>query len=163
MINEVNLTEYYSKIASKMDEMIPVEWEKIVLFGEECGDVTGAVFYFYTNERSEPYRSGEIPEDFSVSEDIFDMLETELFNIVKELWYEFKNAGEETWETITFILEKDWNFEIKFGYEGQFDDDMGPMQREIIWAYNELGRIPKGDFGKKLLKEYLERNNLGSI
>lgn len=164
MINEENLTEHYSKIANKMDEMIPVDWEKIALFAEQTGDSGSEVFYFYTNERSEPYRSLEIPEDFSVDEEIFTILRRELFYLIRDLWYEFKNAGEETWETLTFTLNKDWSFDVKFGYKGQFDDDdMGPMQMKIILAYNELGLIPKGDFSKKLLQEYLDRNNLGSI
>ena len=30
------------------------------------------------------------------------------------------------------------------------------MERKIIWAYEELGIMPEGEFGKSILKEYLE-------
>ena len=51
-------------------------------------------------------------------------------------------------------MEEDWKFKVKFGYE--FDEQVGDLEREIIWAYNEVGVKPKDDYGKKLLKDYLE-------
>lgn len=54
MFNEDVLTQYYQEIADKLSEMIPSdEWEKIVMYAEEVGDVSGAAFYFYTDNETE--------------------------------------------------------------------------------------------------------------
>lgn len=35
-------------------------------------------------------------------------------------------------------------------------NDRGPMEREVIWAYNTFGNIPKeGTYMKKVLDAYL--------
>lgn len=127
------------------------------MYGEELGDVRSVSFYFYTKEMNEINYSGNIPEDFSVSRDIFKSLLRELRGSIRELWNEFKNSGEETWYTITFILEDDWSFKVKLGY--MLDKAMGNFEREIIWAYNEIGVIPKGEFAKNILQQYLNKYN----
>lgn len=157
MINESNLTPYYGEIANKLNEIISVEWKKIVMYGKESGDVSSVSFYFYTKEGNEVHYSGNIPEDFSVSRNIFKRLLRELRGIIRDLWHEFKNADEATWYTITFILESDWKFKVKFGYE--LDKEIGDFEREIIWAYNELGLIHKGEFAKEILEKYISKNS----
>ncbi|WP_297430164.1 immunity protein YezG family protein [Clostridium sp.] len=153
MINENNLTRYYSEIAEKLDEIIPVDWDKIVMYAEEIGDVGSVSFYYYTDNVKVHY-SGDIPYEYNVSEDIFDSLIDELMNTNKCLWDEFKNAGESTWSSLTFYLDSGWRFKVKFGYER--NTEIGHLEREIRWAYDELGIIPENDYEKKLLEEYLK-------
>lgn len=157
MINESNLSKYYSMIANQLNEIIPVEWTKIIMHGEKIGSLSGTSFYFYAKEDNKVYYSGSIPEDFSVSRDVFKKLLRELRSIIRDLWKEFKDAGEECWYTITFTLEEDWKFKVKFGYE--LDEEIGDFEREIIWAYNEVGVMPKADYGKNVLMQYLEKQN----
>lgn len=59
MIQENNLVKYYSELAGKLDEIIPCEWERIVLYAEETGDVSAASFYFFTSD-SQYYYSENI-------------------------------------------------------------------------------------------------------
>ncbi len=89
MLIENNLTKYYSGIAEKLDEIIPMKWEKIVMYAEELGGVSSASFYFYTNSGEGIHYSGDIPEEFSVSINIFIKLLGELCLCVKVLWDEF--------------------------------------------------------------------------
>lgn len=153
MINENNLTKYYNEIAQKLDEMIPGEWTRIVMYAEELGDVRSACFYFYTKDKNIHY-SGDIPKEYNVSEDTFDTILEQLWAINKNLWLQFKNAGEDTWCTITFYLDSNWKFKTKFEYE--MDIEIGDYERKIRWAYNELGVIPKSEYAKELLEEYLK-------
>ena len=90
MINENNLTKYYSQIAKKLDEIIPSEWDKIVMYAEEIGDVSSVSFYYYTNNYTKLHHSGNIPNEYSVDEEIFDSLTDELININKGLWSKVK-------------------------------------------------------------------------
>lgn len=154
MINENNLTKYYSRIDEKLDEIIPVKWDKISMYAEEAGNVSSVSFYYYTNNCMKLHYSGDIPEECSVDEEIFDSLTDELAAINKELWLEFKNAGESTWCSLTFNLDCNWKFKAKFAYEK--NNEIGRLEREIRWAYDELGIIPKDEYERELLEEYLE-------
>lgn len=153
MINENDLTRYYSEIAERLDEIIPVDWDKIVMYAEEIGDVSSVSFYYYINNNTKVHYSGDIPDEYNVSEDIFDSLIDELMKTNKCLWNEFKNAEESTWSSLTFYLDSNWKFKAKFGYER--NAEIGHLEREIRWAYDELGIIPENEYEKKLLEEYL--------
>lgn len=154
MIDEKKLTIYYSKIAEKLDEIIPVKWDKISMYAEEIGDVSSVSFYYYTDNCTKWHYSEDIPEECSVSEKIFDSLLDELISINKKLWLEFKNAGQPTWCSLIFNLDCNWKFQAKFGYER--NNEIGPLERLIRWAYDELGIIPKYEYEKELLEEYLK-------
>jgi conserved hypothetical protein len=154
MINENNLNKYYSEIAEKLGEIIPIEWNRIVMYAEEFGTANSTSFYFYTEDGNKINYSGDIPNEFSVSRDTFKPLLRELREIVRNLWKEFKNVGEATRNSLTFYLESDGKFKIKFNYE--INDKIGLLEREIRWAYDELGIVPEDEYGKKLLDEYLK-------
>lgn len=153
MIDERNLTKYYSDIANQLDDMIPVEWNKIIMYAEENGMSTIANFYFYTKQDNKIHYSSNIPEDFSVSRDIYKQLLRELWSSIEGLWNEFKKADEKTWYTLTFTLESDWRFNAEFGYE--LDEEIGDFERRILWAYNEIGLIPKDEYAKSVLERLL--------
>lgn len=40
----------------------------------------------------------------------------------------------------------------------ELNDKISDLERIIIWAYNELDIIPDGEYGRKLLKEYILMN-----
>jgi len=123
------------------------------MYGEELGDVSSVSFYFYMNKGKEIHYSGNIPEDYSVNGNIFKKLLGKLRESIRALWNEFKSADEAIWYTITFTWENNWKFKVEFGYE--LDKEIGSFEREIIWAYNESGLIPKGEFAKDILNDLL--------
>ena len=134
-------------------KIIPVEWDRIVMYAEEVGEVSTICFYYYTDNFTKVHHWGDIPEEYNVDENIFNSLIDKLWITNKNLWMEFKNAGETPWCTLTFYLEKDWRFKVKYGYE--LDREISSLERRIRWAYDELGIIPKEEFEKDLLDEYL--------
>lgn len=154
MIKESKLSKYYSEIAEKLNEIIPVKWDKISMYAEEVGDVSSVSFYYYTDNGMKVHYSGDIPDECNVDEDIYDSLTDELIAINKELWLEFKNAEESTWCSFTFNLDCNWKFQIKFAYER--DNEVGRLEREIRWAYDELGIVPEDEYERELLEEYLK-------
>lgn len=157
MINENNLSKYYSEIANKLNEMIPVEWKKIAMYAEELGDVSSASFYFYTENKNGDliaHNSGNLQEEYNIDEGEYDYLLNELFQINKRLWLEFKKSGEKTWDILIFKLSSDGKFKIKFEYDVNRDVDY--FERKIIWAYEDLGIVPQGRFGMSILEDYLK-------
>ena len=152
MVNESKLVELYGEIANQMDSMVPCEWKRIVLYAEETGNVSTAGFYFYTNDE-QVYWSAGITERYDVEEYEYMMQFMQLVELVKELWMEFKNADEEVWSVFTFDIDSEWKF--KANYEYELNDEISDLERRIRWAYNELDIIPNGEYGRKLLREYL--------
>ncbi|MDQ7864190.1 DUF600 family protein [Peribacillus frigoritolerans] len=66
-MNESKLNEYYQKIAQTVNEMIPEEWSKVILYGE-VNEGTGTVFFFYqSNINDKLIYSHDIPELHSIS------------------------------------------------------------------------------------------------
>ena len=153
MVDEEILMHYYEEIANKLDEMSPVEWTKIAMLAEDLGTSCAAGVYFFTKD-NKVYYNHNIPEDFNVDEEVYRKILDELLEINGRLREEFINFGIQPWKLLSFILNEDWSFKLNYEYE--IDEDIDYMERKIIWAYEELGIIPEGEFGKSILKEYLE-------
>ncbi len=152
-MDESRLTGYYSEIANKLDNMVPCEWNRIILYAEELGDVSNIGFYFYTNDEQVHWSEG-ITEEYEVDEYEYMMQLVQLVELVKELWMEFKNADEEVWSVFTFDIDSERKF--KANYEYELNDEISDLERITIWSYNELDIIPDGEYGRKQLKKYLE-------
>ena len=153
MVDEEILMHYYEEIANKLDEMSPVEWTKIAMLAEDLGTSCAAGVYFFT-KNNKVYYNHNIPEDFNVDEEVYRKILDELLEINGRLREEFINFGIQPWKLLSFILNEDWSFKLNYEYE--IDEDIDYMERKIIWAYEELGIMPEGEFGKSILKEYLE-------
>ena len=153
MVDEEILMHYYEEIANKLDEMSPVEWTKIAMLAEDLGTSCAAGVYFFTKD-NKIYYNHNIPEDFNVSEEIYNEILHELWNINRSLREEFVKAGVDPWESMTFILNTDWSFNIDYSYETNIE--IGKFERRVIWAYEELGIYPEDEFEKGILEEYLE-------
>ncbi|WBW97142.1 immunity protein YezG family protein [Oceanirhabdus sp. W0125-5] len=153
MINEKKLTKYYNQIAEKLEQIIPIEWDKVVMYSEETGNTSSVSFYFYSEDCTEVCHSGNIPDKYNVNEDFFDSSIDELIDINKKLWSEFLISGQSTWCSLTFYLDSNWKFKVKYGYER--NSEISRLEREIRWAYDELGIIPDDEYEKELLLEYL--------
>lgn len=153
MIQESRLTEHYSRIANKVNDIIPCEWEKVVIHAEELGDWSFVTFYFYTNDGN-VHHWGDISDEYDVNIRTVSRLVDELVQINKDLWLEFKNSEEEEWYSYTFYLDSDWKFSIKYGYEKH--EELSGMEIGIRWAFDELAIVPRGKAGKRVLKKYLE-------
>ena len=153
MIDEKVLEEYYGEIANKLDEMIPVEWTKIAMLAIDSGISRSAFFYFYTTDGMAHYGSA-IPDEYNVDQTIYNNFVSELIDINSNFREEFVKANIDPWESMTFILNEDWSFKVDFEYD--INKEIGNFEREVIWAYEELGIIPEEEFSKSILEEYLE-------
>lgn len=49
---------------------------------------------------------------------------------------------------------------MRFGYE--LDLEIGDFERQIRWQYDELGIVSEGEYGQKVLEDYLKEKNSDS-
>ncbi|XLG13299.1 putative antitoxin YezG [Bacillus velezensis] len=87
--------ELYQQIAEGINEIIPSEWEKVILYAEILDDSSEVFFYFNPPQSEDYIYSHNIPEHFHVSEDIYDELLLQLHDSFEELRDEFKENMDE--------------------------------------------------------------------
>ena len=125
--------ELYQKIAEHLNEMIPSQWEKIVLYAEILDDSADIYFYFTTPTNGDYLYSHYIPEQFNVSEEIYDQLLIEL----QEL---FEDTGK---------------FSIDYNDDDVLSSQLDDLQRRDVWKYQNLGILPADEEDRKFIEEYL--------
>lgn len=155
---ENELGELYSELAQKIISMIPVNWDRIYYLGEVEKEQLSwsSVFYFEETDSKIFVKSHNIPEKYSVSQQIYDELLVELNSLLLKIYKCFEENDQPVWDQLDFSLTSDGKFNVNFLYDKISENDGGQAKREIIWAYNSFGFKPKeGTFTRKLLDSYL--------
>ncbi|MEC1441949.1 immunity protein YezG family protein [Bacillus subtilis] len=147
--------ELYQKIAEHLNEMIPSQWEMIVLYAEILDDSADIYFYFTTpNNNSDYLFSHYIPEHFDVSEEIYDQPLIELQELFEELKEEFKLGNQDIWTNLTLKLENTGKFSIDYNYDDVLSSELDDLQRRDVWKYQNLGILPKDEDDKEFVINY---------
>ncbi|WP_157455347.1 immunity protein YezG family protein [Carnobacterium maltaromaticum] len=157
---ENELDELYALLASKMVDMIPVNWNQIYYLGEvgKERESWSSVFYFEDSNTLEMKKSHNIPSEYNVSENVYEKLLSELNSTLLDIYTCFDKYQQPLWEQLNLSLNSEGALNIDFKYDVVSEDDGGQLLREIVWAYKVFGWMPKaGTFTRKLLDAYLEK------
>lgn len=155
---ESKLAQLYQELGEKIVSMIPCEWQEIYYLGEveKAKTSWSSVFYFKESNDNEYIKSHNIPDIYDVSEDIYDELIEEASEILLQIYDCFIENSQKAWDQILVHINSTGEISIEYAYDVISGNDRGPMEREVIWAYNTFGRIPKeGTYMKKVLDAYL--------
>lgn len=156
METQKKVGELYQKIAEHLNEMIPSQWKKIILYAEILDDSADIYFYFTTPNNSDYLFSHYIPEHFDVSEEIYDQLLIELQELFEELKEEFKLGNQDIWTNLTLKLENTGKFSIDYNYDDVLSSELDDLQRRDVWKYQNLGILPKDEDDKEFVINYLD-------
>jgi len=151
------MEEVYEKIANRVNEMIPEEWEKVALYAEVSEYASSVYFYYYPTVKDTPIYSLDIVDIFEIDEDEFDKMNMELFEYFEELREEFKRNEQEPWTNLTLMLESDGKFNIEYDYTDLSEAD--DYEQQIIWEYLHLGMQPSPDRKRdvQIIQDYLKK------
>ena len=130
------MEQIYQQIANILVNIVPEEWEKILLYAEFREGYKKVFFYYYTQSRKKPVYGLDIAEIFNISEDDFDELETELYYCFTRLWEEFREQEQEQWTNLTFMLEHTGKMKINYGYEDI--SELSPVDKQDKWEAEYL-------------------------
>lgn len=151
------MEKVYSKIANELNAMIPTSWIQLYLHAEIESDSVESYFYFQ-NEKDERYIYGlDIPGKYNVSREVCIEQLLLINDYVEELYNEFRINKQSLWSNMTFFLNSQGKFDIKYDYsnlsESRFDD----YERQVIWKYNTLHEVPNENnlYDKKIIEAYL--------
>lgn len=150
------IADLYQNIAVTVNEIIPEEWSKVLIYAEVQEDVSKVGFYYYPEREGNPVFVLEIPELFEVDEDHIDQLRHELSGCFEELWKEYAQENQDIWTSLTFILDATGQFKIDFEYEDLSEVD--DFERQIIWRYKYLGLEPplEKKRARQIFESYIE-------
>lgn len=151
--------EIYQQIADGINEIIPSEWERVILYAEILDDSSEVFFYFNTPQNEDFIYSHNIPEHYHVSEEIYEELLFELHDLFEELRDEFKENNQDVWTNLTLNLEISGEFSIDYNYEDVIQSPYTLSQRQTIWTYKNAGNYPKSKSLKSFLEQYLNSQN----
>lgn len=118
----------YQSIANIVIDMIPEEWEKILLYAEIREGYKKCFFYFYSPNSSKYIYSLDIPDLFSMDDEEYDRLEDELYDAFLQLQQEFKSQGQEEWTNLTYTLNHKGKMNIKYNYENV--SEISPVEKQ---------------------------------
>lgn len=150
--------EIYQKIASKLNEMIPIEWEELYLYGEVIENHSTSSYFYYLPGGGDKFEQGLcIDEDYNVDKDIFKNQRREVFSYCEELFKEFKDNNPEPWSNFTMYLSRTGKLKIDFEYDDVLK--INSFDRRIIWLYRYLGMYPSHPDDIKLVEEYIKNNS----
>lgn len=132
-----NLNEsYFEKLAEVLNNIIPVDWDKIVFCAEIEPDVVTQLFYFKESGSDEFIQGGDIYEKYNVSRKEYLFFVSEVSDLMLEFSSEYAKQLESNWTSLTFILESTGKFKTEFGYENL---ELKPeTERHIEWKAKYL-------------------------
>jgi len=149
--------EIYQKIADKIDDMIPVEWDKVYLYAEVLENDSTEVYFYFSELGKDTYTYWYyIPQIYNINKDLFKQLRRELFKYFEELHKEYINNNPEVWTNLTLFLDSNGKFKIDFDYEDVLASGLFGTQRQAIWKYKYLGIYPSDEDAKKVVDEYIK-------
>jgi uncharacterized protein (TIGR01741 family) len=126
----------YQKVAHILVEMIPEEWEKILLYAEVREGFSQVFFYYYPVNGEQPLYSLDIVDVFNIDKPLHRKLKQELYECFEELWNEFLVQDQELWTSLTFILDNKGRMKLNYGYDDI--SEISPDEKQDKWEAEYL-------------------------
>lgn len=126
----------YQKVANILVEMIPEEWEKILLYAEVREGFSQVFFYYYPVNQEQPVYSLDIVDMFNIDIPLHRKLKQELYDCFEELWNEFMVQDQELWTRLTYILDNMGKMKLNYGYEDI--SEISPDEKQDKWEAEYL-------------------------
>lgn len=144
------------KIVELIDKMIPVEWEQAKLLGQvgEGRTSVSSAFYFVELNQKASIRCYEISKRYGVNEELCSQFLSEVNACVLAIYDAME--CEKKWDWMVLTITKQGKLDIDFRYNQMKLYDLLPMQRELVWAYEECNYMPNNPVLKNKLLEGLE-------
>lgn len=126
----------YQKVANILVEMIPEEWENILLYAEVREGFSQVFFYYYPVNQEQPVYSLDIVDMFNIDKPLHRKLKQELYDCFEELWNEFMVQDQELWTSLTYTLDNMGRMKLNYGYDDI--SEISPDEKQDKWEAEYL-------------------------
>lgn len=156
------LDSLYGEIAQTVNEMIPKEWDEVCLYTEILDDSAEINIYYRLKGETKFLYSHNIPEDHHVSKSIYNDFLIKLHDLFEELQQAYELINPEKWTNLTLKLDANGKFSLDLNYDDVLNQGINGSQRRAIWAYENLGILPKRKSVKEFLDQYIKNKEKGN-
>lgn len=153
MVVDPKIQEIYIEIQRKLFYMIPEKWNKVYLYSsivERKNNIeTGELYFYYLPSgilKKNPVNVYEIPNKFSINEDVYLKLVDKLYYEIKKLQKLTVELGEEKWQYVIISIG-DFKFDVEYFYEDLNNVRFSSYEKHLIFRYNYLN-YPLNSFNK---------------
>lgn len=131
-----SIEDLYGELANILNDKVSSSWDKIWFYTEIDEYETSVQFHYQDNETKGIIGSGEIPKKYGLDiEDYSNMLDS-LVEIAERINKSINSESSNSWTTMTFVLDNEWNFETDFTYDSLDDTDW--EDRKVLWSKKYL-------------------------
>ncbi|WP_196591662.1 immunity protein YezG family protein [Pectinatus frisingensis] len=130
------MEELYGQIADLLNQMIPEEWSRILLYSEVREGMSQVYFYYYRTSQDKPIYSLDIVDIYNIDKQNFKNFDHKLYDCFERLWEEFKIQGQEPWTHLTFFLDSTGKMKIDYSYEDV--SEISPVEQQEKWEAKYL-------------------------
>lgn len=162
MISEANqvrstsMESLYQEIANQVNNIIPEDWSRLLLYSEMDQYRGATFFYYYPVEGKDPIYSLDIEDMEHIEMDEVQNVLSNLNGLLRDLWNEFIDNKQEAWKSLNLSLNSEGKFNIQYSYDDLEKDGYDYIERVKIWKYEKLDILPniKDVSGCKLIEKY---------
>jgi hypothetical protein len=158
---EMKLHELYTQITQKIHEMIPEEWDSVIVYSEISDELRKAAFYYYPSSSIFPVYCCDIWDKLGHDYDKYKSQLRTLISYFKLLHQTFIDYGQEPWSNLTMRFDSNGKFSIEYHY----DDftDISPYTTMMMWNHM-IAQVPFKDSSEinrvNEYIDYLQKRNL---
>ena len=172
MNTDENIVSIHKQIQKSILKMLPEKFKKICLYASVIEDndeiKNGEMFFYYFPAgilKKNPINVYEIPEMFSIDDEQYSILESELYESIRKLKNYYKSKDGRKWTNLTITMSGT-KYRVEFNYDNLVKSKFNGFDRHIIWRYKYLD-LPIESFNKDekmILKSYFDsQENKDSI
>ena len=154
-MNAEKIKEKIKELLNNVNNTIPVAWDEVYI-NSSISETGGHVYFFFKAVDDEKiHYSLNIPEEFKVSEEIFDSIDVKNYTISRELWNIFNDSNIAIWKNLS-IVYKNKTLNTYFDYVDWNRSKFGPTDRINYFKYRFIGFKPRTEKESQKFKEMEE-------
>jgi hypothetical protein len=143
MIEIENTIDLYNIICNKINEIIPVNWNKAFLYVEISEGIEVLRLYYYQNNNGNIYSLEMKTKHSLLNIKKFEELQNELYDDVRCLWKEFANHKKQVWTNMTLEMSNIGELNINYDYSELNGNEIDVLNRKISWEHKYLNLVLK--------------------
>lgn len=135
-MNHVKSESYYQELASKLNEIVPVDWDVIKLRSEVEEGAVELIYWFQDSTSKEYVQNFDLVSKYGVNRKIEKITFMELTDIVKKIHSAIVDEGNDPFTVVSFTIDNSGKYKINYEYTDLSESTV--LERRELWMKNNF-------------------------
>lgn len=126
----------YGELAERLNEIIPVNWDKIYLRSEVEAGAVELTYWFIDSSTKEVVQNFDMTTKYGIDRKIEKLAFIEMTDIIEKIKDALNEEGNPTFSVFTFILDNEGRFKTKYDYINLEESTV--LERREAWVKEYL-------------------------